>query len=145
MCWAGKCFNHCYECAKEFNHGEHVIPCYAYENRAECKVKQLEYDIIQTSETCNDCTAARKAEEECQRTIYRSRPLNLAPETATRKRITKMFWAFRERKQQARAAATATATATSTATATATAAKKAIQPVSPLEDLASSSEGKPQV
>ncbi|KAI0798372.1 hypothetical protein GGR55DRAFT_672488 [Xylaria sp. FL0064] len=77
MCWSGAAYNVCYECAKQFNPKPHMVPCYAAENGRSCTVRHLEYDVVHTGENCAECKAARAAEEECQRRIYSSRPLNL--------------------------------------------------------------------
>ncbi|KAI3329768.1 hypothetical protein F4824DRAFT_481277 [Ustulina deusta] len=77
MCWSGTAFNACYECAREFNHRAHVVPCHAAENGRPCAPKRLDYDVIHSGDNCAECKAARAAEEECQRLIYRTRPLNL--------------------------------------------------------------------
>ncbi|KAI1826905.1 hypothetical protein F4861DRAFT_495621 [Xylaria intraflava] len=95
MCWSSVAFSHCYECSREFNRRTHVIPCYASENGRLCAVKPLRHDVIQTNENCADCKAARSAEEECQRLLYRSRPLPLGLHVQTKKRMATLFAAFR--------------------------------------------------
>ncbi|KAI1299869.1 hypothetical protein F5Y03DRAFT_397380 [Xylaria venustula] len=77
MCWTSTSFNHCYECAKTFNHRPHKIPCHAAENNQKCIIKRLDHEVVHTGENCAECKASRAAEEECQRMIYRSRPLVL--------------------------------------------------------------------
>ncbi|KAI1158126.1 hypothetical protein F5B18DRAFT_111025 [Nemania serpens] len=77
MCRSTVCFNYCYECAREFNHKTHIVRCRATKNSHSCTSKQTYDYVIQTSENCRECKASRLAEEECQRMIYRSRPLCL--------------------------------------------------------------------
>ncbi|KAI3320545.1 hypothetical protein HD806DRAFT_505431 [Xylariaceae sp. AK1471] len=77
MCWSGISFNHCYDCAREFNYRAHVMPCYANQNGKPCARRPLKQPVVQTSENCSECQSAQSAEEECQPTAYRLKPLNL--------------------------------------------------------------------
>ncbi|CAJ2510587.1 Uu.00g062120.m01.CDS01 [Anthostomella pinea] len=85
MCWCMTSANHCYECNKEFNQRQLLTPCGYVENGRGCRG---------TGETCEACTSARAAEEECQKTIYRQRPLNL--DVKGRTRMQGLLSAFRE-------------------------------------------------
>ncbi|KAK5635930.1 hypothetical protein RRF57_011642 [Xylaria bambusicola] len=77
MCWTGKAFNTCYECAREFNHKAHKVPCDAAKNGQACVERWLDYPVIHTGDNYAEYKACRAAEEECQRQIYCSRPLYL--------------------------------------------------------------------
>lgn len=105
MCWYGKSFNICYDCAREFNHKTHKIPCVAANGVVEKEEKQkekgkgrvnvrvclvekrLQYPVIRTEDNCAECKASRVAEEECQRRIYRLRPLHLPIAEKSRMRV----------------------------------------------------------
>lgn len=78
MCQSTTCFNYCYECAREFDHRAHIVPCRAAEDNRSCTLKRTDNkNVIQTGENCRECKSSRLAEEESQRAIYRSRPLCL--------------------------------------------------------------------
>ncbi|GAW22132.1 hypothetical protein ANO14919_116670 [Xylariales sp. No.14919] len=94
MCWTGIAFNFCYDCAKEYDHRAHTIPCRAAENNEPCTLVYLENYIVQTEDNCATCKASQAAEEECQRQARRSRPLNL--HVKGRKRFNALASAYRD-------------------------------------------------
>ncbi|KAI0444031.1 hypothetical protein F4803DRAFT_549609 [Xylaria telfairii] len=93
MCWTGIAFNHCYDCSREFGHTAHTTPCHASENGQPCALIHLPHYIIHTGENCAECKASREAEEECQRKIYNSRPLNL--DVKNKRRMRGLLAAYR--------------------------------------------------
>ncbi|KAJ8132187.1 hypothetical protein O1611_g1434 [Lasiodiplodia mahajangana] len=77
MCWSKVGFKFCYECSREFEHKARIIPCRASESGEPCALNHVDDYVVEVGENCDECKASRKAEEECQRAIYRSRPLCL--------------------------------------------------------------------
>ncbi|KAI1486239.1 hypothetical protein F5X96DRAFT_689216 [Biscogniauxia mediterranea] len=77
MCWGNKGHYHCYECQREFDHYDGFTPCYKHENGIACGKLIPRPEAVQTGQNCDQCKAARAAEEMCQQQIHRQKPMVL--------------------------------------------------------------------
>ncbi|GAW27145.1 hypothetical protein SAMD00023353_7600050 [Rosellinia necatrix] len=93
MCWVGQAYDFCDVCSQGFNRRPHIVRCRANKSGRRCVPKSVDRDAIRAGQMCEECDRARQAEEQCQRMIYRLRPLNLP--VMGKPRMSALFAAYR--------------------------------------------------